>query len=1500
MDLESLLERRDIPSEAQEVIKKELSEFEAIKARLEYLLKSGPAIIYACEAWGDCQTKFMSENVKDILGYDSEDFLYNPSFWVDKLHPEDREQATASFSKILDTEFFSETYRFQQKDGTYRWMLEEANLIRDEQGNPLEIVGYWTDITERKHTEIALQESEEKYRSFVENFQGIAFKGYEDFSAGFFLGKVEEITGYTENDFISGEIAFNQLIHPKDIPQVNTDVEKFMSSSQKATQREYRIINRNGSLHWIQESVQKFYDEKLKKRGVYGTLMDITERKLAEEALRESQELFTQFMDHLPVAAFIKDKDSVTLFANKFAKEVFGGEKWIGKTATELFPEEAARKMIADDQKTLTEGLKIITEELRDINNIATTYRTYKFPIQRKNKQHLLGGISFDVTLLQKTEDLLRKERENFYNILNTINDLIYIVNSEFEIEFVNAVLEEEYDKGAVGNKCYKYFNGFDKPCSWCTMQEVLEGEIVRWEKTRERNQQTYDIIDYPLRDPDGNISLLSILRNITERKQTEEALRESELKFRTFIETLPQPVWIYQDYQCRYANPAAEKVTGHSMEDLCSMNFWDFLHPDYKDLAITGGKILEKGAVPPVTEAIVKIITKDEKEKWLDTRLELTDYENKRATLITAMDVSERIEAEEAMRRSEERLRAFMDAATDSISIWDSKLNLIDCNDAMLELLPKGTKKEDVIGRNLSSFDPRMTEVQAYQQFLEVVKTGKSLTLEGSPPYLNEHRKILLVTAFKVGNGLGMITTDITERKQAEEALRESEEKYRSFIMNFQGIAFRGYEDYTQDFFLGKVREITGYSESDFLSKKIKFKDLIHPKDSQRVANDVTMFYSSSKESHCREYRILDRYGTVHWLEEDLKKFYNKVEKKEGVYGTIQDITERKRAEIAVRESEEKWRTLVENAPDIILTVDQIGNILFINHPPVGMTVEDAIGTSVYDYVEPKYRKIVKQSIEKVFQTSEPGKYEIAARGPYNEKSWYTTQLGPIRHNGDVQAVLLITRDITERKQAEEALKKSEEKYRLLFELAPIGIGISNHEGRVLEANHQILEIMGYTFDEVKKINLGATYVNPEDRENLIKRLQDERQVQDYEVQLKRKDETPYYSLLNINLMELGDQEVYLTTQRDLTEWKEMDKAKRETEERLRKFMESATDGFTLLDSKLNFININKAGSTGFGLAREEVIGKNFLDVFPKLKDSKTFEKFLEVLKTGLPYYIDDIDSAPRIRGKYYSVRTFKVGEGLGIIMTDISDRVKAEKTREELEQRRDSFVWMTSHELRTPLTVLTGYCDFLMEHINDLAQQRITNILGVMKSNLDRLERLTSKVSTIGQIERGIFEIEKISINFCDFLQDTLEPYHQLLGNQFESQGCLEKTSIIIDGDPHRLQQVIDNLIGNAIKQTDKDRRKINIQTKIFPSNIEIKVTDNGAGIEAENLDVIFDQFVSIPTEFSATGTGIGLYLCQKTLEAHGGRITAKSQGPGSGSTFTIELPRTNSINS
>ena len=106
--------------------------------------------------------------------------------------------------------------------------------------------------------------------------------------------------------------------------------------------------------------------------------------------------------------------------------------------------------------------------------------------------------------------------------------------------------------------------------------------------------------------------------------------------------------------------------------------------------------------------------------------------------------------------------------------------------------------------------------------------------------------------------------------------------------------------------------------------------------------------------------------------------------------------------------------------------------------------------------------------------------------------------------------------------------------------------------------------------------------------------------------------------------------------------------------------------------------------------------------------------------------------------------------------------------------------------------------------------------------------------------------------------------------------------------------MQQVFDNILGNAIKQTDKTKRRISFALKVYPNRIIVRITDNGAGIDPKNLESIFEQFVSIPTEFSATGTGMGLYISRKIIEFHNGIISAQSKGHGKGTTFVIELPR------
>lgn len=232
------------------------------------------------------------------------------------------------------------------------------------------------------------------------------------------------------------------------------------------------------------------------------------------------------------------------------------------------------------------------------------------------------------------------------------------------------------------------------------------------------------------------------------------------------------------------------------------------------------------------------------------------------------------------------------------------------------------------------------------------------------------------------------------------------------------------------------------------------------------------------------------------------------------------------------------------------------------------------------------------------------------------------------------------------------------------------------------------------------------------------------------------------------------------------------------------------------------------------------------------------------------------------------------------------------------DLEKRREEFISMTSHELRTPLTAIKGCVEILKGSLGEARPATKVKCLDIIWRNVQRIGRLIEGVSTLGQVERGQFSLIKQDVNIREFLTTALQSYQTQLGAQLEWQSCPEGSTAAIEGDPDRLQQVIDNLLENAVKQTPRDQRKILVTLEILPQVVRVLVADNGVGIALPDLNRIFEPFVAIPTQYSVGGTGIGLYLSRMLVKAHGGSLTAQSAGKGQGATFILELPKKEGI--
>jgi PAS domain S-box-containing protein len=255
-------------------------ELSLAKQRLQYLLTSSPVVIFSCHPFGNFSNTFISDNVKEMVGYDAQDFLKYGNFWCSHVHPEDRERVFHELSQVLDNLSGAYEYRFLHRDGTYHWFYEQAKLINDEQGNPIEIIGCWADITDRKQTELALQETQHRYQILAEFSPVCIFHSNADGNCLYMNKRWTEMTGYSNTECLG--VNWINMIHPEDREKALKKPREVESKS------EHRLIAVDGREIWvICQSIAEL-GENGEIKGYIGSITDITERKKAEVALRES------------------------------------------------------------------------------------------------------------------------------------------------------------------------------------------------------------------------------------------------------------------------------------------------------------------------------------------------------------------------------------------------------------------------------------------------------------------------------------------------------------------------------------------------------------------------------------------------------------------------------------------------------------------------------------------------------------------------------------------------------------------------------------------------------------------------------------------------------------------------------------------------------------------------------------------------------------------------------------------------------------------------------------------------------------------------------------------------------------------------------------------------------------------------------------------------------------------------------------------------------------
>jgi len=610
-------------------------------------------------------------------------------------------------------------------------------------------------------------------------------------------------------------------------------------------------------------------------------------------------------------------------------------------------------------------------------------------------------------------------------------------------------------------------------------------------------------------------------------------------------------------------------------------------------------------------------------------------------------------------------------------------------------------------------------------------------------------------------------------------------------------------------------------------------------------------------------------------------------------------------------REEAEMFQSIAELGNDGILVFDEHHRIEFANHMVseitgysnselLKMTVLSLLGKPNQPFLEDifvhpeRYGKKVCTEIQLLTSKGEVKEAEVCI-------ALAQTPLG-------VRKVYAYLRDITEAKRMERKIKDSEEKLRTLFERVRHGLFISSKEGKFLDCNQALLEMLDYpTKEEFLKIDIAQDlYVNPEDRKTFQERIERDGYVKDMEVKFKKKNGEKITVLLTGHSIknEKGEIIGYQGINLDISERKRIENELREANEFFMNLIESSVDGIIAADMEGNIFIFNKGAETLTGYTAEEVIGKlHITKIYPEGVAKEIMNKLRSPEYGGVGKFIPTQLNVVNRAGEEIPIQLSAalIYDGAGKetasvgIFTDLRPRLMMEKKLQETHLQLVSSEKMASlgklaagiaHEINNPLGGILIYSSLMMEDLKeedpkraDLAQivQEAGRCKEIVKSLLEFARQTEPKMEPTDinrAITEGLFFLENQALFHNIRIIKKLDPFLPF-----------------VKGNAGQLKQVFMNIIVNAAEAMHGSGM-LTITTSTAPDrkSVLVEFTDTGEGIPEENLTRIFDPFFT--TKDVGKGTGLGLATSYGIVEEHGGKIRVKSK-VGEGTTFTIELP-------
>ncbi len=983
-------------------------------------------------------------------------------------------------------------------------------LLCDEGGKPVGFRGVVRDISLRKKTERDLRIQQEKYRTVLENMEDTYLENDLKGNYTFFNDSLCRLLGYAREE-LQGK-NYRLIAPPEQHEELYRAYNEIYTTGEPKIFREQKMIARDGAPLYFDYSMSLMRSPTGEPIGFCGFGRNVTAQVMARKKLEESERKLRLITANISDIIWTMDFDMRLTYVSPSVVPLTG-----------FTPEEVMRIPVSMmvSPETFAQYQQLLADELageqagtppdreRPVSTVLPLLRkdgtTYwaeiniSFNRDEHGRAFEIIGVTRDVTDRKRIEDALKDTKALYQMLFENAPYGMVVLDPETAriMEFNDTACRQlGYSREEFAQLDVSDLDIYESPQEIRSKISAVMRQGRTDFETRHRTKlgkirDVYVTAQYT--EVMGKPLYHCVWQDITDLKSTEEALRNSERRYRLIVENIHDIVWIIGlDLKFNYVSPSNIRVSGFTREEVMTKSLQDFLTPESLARAtqiLSEELAREAGGYPvdPTRSRIfeLEVYTKSGGAVWVEVSAAFNrdEYGNAVEILAVGRNITERKQAEEALRRSEEKYRTILESMEDGYWEVDLEGRFTFFNDAMCRM--SQCTREELLGLKVSDYVTPETKERMLEIFTEVFRTGLSAEYMDYEVLKRDGTTgIYELSASLMRNDEGMpvgfrgITRDVTKRSVMEQALEESERRYRMITEKMTDIVWITDKDLHVRYVSPSIQHILGFSQEERMQMTVA--DQFTPESlsigMDAWARELALEEQDGADPERSATLVLEYYhkdGTTRWMETTMTGIRDDRGALTGLHGVSRDVTERKKAEEALEESERRYRMIVENMRDVIMVVGL--NLKEHYRSPsatelTGYSLEELAEIPLKEQITPEsYALMEKALVEELEKEHGPGPVDFNRSRTlelelYHKNGgtvWIEETTSFLRDDGgNPVAILIAARDITARKRAEEekdALEKQLMQAQRMETVGRLAGGVAH------DFNNMLSVILGY-----------------------------------------------------------------------------------------------------------------------------------------------------------------------------------------------------------------------------------------------------------------------------------------------------------------------------------------------------------------------------------------------------------------------------------------------------